>query len=376
MAYQFETVKLDKGMYSEAGRSFTKVLEKCDPSEQYKGTPLEHLDAFQRQLKRFDIKVKGADSDVVSKFFASWESAVLFPEYVARAVRQGMEENNILPLMTAAETRISGMDYRSIASTPTEEEKSLKMVAEGAMIPETRVSAQENLVKLHKRGRMLVASYEAIQFQRLDLFSVTLRQIGAYINRMHVADAIDVICNGDGNKNGADQYTVGTKPIAGTAGTLSYDALVDFWSQFDPYTMNTLLVGDAMAQILKLEEMQDSTAGLAFQGTGDGSGTRRRTAWGCCGGVESGGTPADRGRGCAGDHRAGGAGDGQPDGTSTAPAGGVVAVRAAGTGQTARPGGNGRTGSDAFCVDGIPGAENDSRLGRIGPGGAAGCPAV
>ena len=228
MAYQFETVKLDKGMYSEAGRSFTKVLEKCDPSEQYKGTPLEHLDAFQRQLKRFDIKVKGADSDVVSKFFASWESAVLFPEYVARAVRQGMEENNILPLMTAAETRISGMDYRSIASTPTEEEKSLKMVAEGAMIPETRVSAQENLVKLHKRGRMLVASYEAIQFQRLDLFSVTLRQIGAYINRMHVADAIDVICNGDGNKNGADQYTVGTKPIAGTAGTLSYDALVDF----------------------------------------------------------------------------------------------------------------------------------------------------
>ena len=228
MAYQFETVKLDKGLYSEAGRSFTKVLEKCDPSEQYKGTPLEHLDAFQRQLKRFDIKVKGADSDVVSKFFASWESAVLFPEYVARAVRQGMEENNILPLMTAAETRISGMDYRSIASTPTEEEKSLKMVAEGAMIPETRVSAQENLVKLHKRGRMLVASYEAIQFQRLDLFSVTLRQIGAYINRMHVADAIDVICNGDGNKNGADRYTVGTKPIAGTAGTLSYDALVDF----------------------------------------------------------------------------------------------------------------------------------------------------
>ena len=64
------------------------------------------------------------------------------------------------------------------------------------------------------------------------------------------------------------------------------------------------------------------------------------------------------------------------DGTSTASAGGVVAVRAAGTGQADRPGGNGRTGSDAFCVDGIPGAENDSRLGRIGPGGAAGCPAV
>ena len=268
MAYQFENVKLDKGMYSEAGASFTKVLEKCDPSEQYKGTPLEHLDAFQRQLKRFDIKVKGADSDVVSKFFATWESAVLFPEYVARAVRQGMEESNILPFMTAAETRISGMDYRSIASDPVSEDKALKMVAEGAAIPETHVRAQENLVKLHKRGRMLVASYEAIQFQRLDLFSVTLKQIGAYINRMHVADAINVIRNGDGNSNAAAVYTVGSSPIGGTSGELSYEALVDFWSQFDPYTMNTILVGDAMAKLLKLPEMQDAAAGLDFQGTG------------------------------------------------------------------------------------------------------------
>ena len=116
MAYQFETVKLDKGMYSEAGRSFTKVLEKCDPSEQYKGTPLEHLDAFQRQLKRFDIKVKGTGSDVVEKFFRTADSAVLFPEYIARSVRQGMEEADLLPQLTAAVTRFDGMDYRSITS--------------------------------------------------------------------------------------------------------------------------------------------------------------------------------------------------------------------------------------------------------------------
>ena len=268
MAYHFENVKLDKGMYSETGRSFTGVLEKCDPSEQYKGTPLERLDAFQRQLKRFDIKVKGPDSDPVSKFFATWESAVLFPEYVARAVRQGMEENNILPHMTAAETRVEGMDYRSITSTPTGEEKSLKTVAEGAVIPETSIRAQENLVKLYKRGRMLTASYEAIRYQRLDLFSVTLQQIGAYINRMHAADAVDVLLHGDGNNNAAQVFTVGTDPISGTAGTLSYGALVDFWSQFDPYTMNTLLVGDAAARILKLEEMRDAAAGLSFQGTG------------------------------------------------------------------------------------------------------------
>lgn len=270
MAYQFENVKLDKGMYNEAGRSFSEVLEKSDPSEQYKGTSLEQLDAYQRQLKRFDIKVKGSGCDVVSKFFASWESAVLFPEFVSRAVRQGMEEADLIPLITAAETRFDGMDYRAISSVPTAGDKELKFVAEGAEIPRTEIRAQENLVKLHKRGRMLVASYEAIKFQKLDTFAVTLRQIGAYINRMHLQDAIDVIINGDGNGNAAKVYTVGSGPIGGTAGTLSYEALVDFWNQFDPYTMNTLLVGgDVMSTILKMKEMQHPAAvGLDFQGSG------------------------------------------------------------------------------------------------------------
>ena len=48
------------------------------------------------------------------------------------------------------------------------------------------VKTQENLVHLHKRGRLLVSSYEALRFQRLDLFTVTLRQIGAYISRAQV----------------------------------------------------------------------------------------------------------------------------------------------------------------------------------------------
>ena len=54
----FDNVKLEKGLYS-AG-NFTKALESLDPSENYKGTPLEGLDAYQRQLKRFGIRVGGA----------------------------------------------------------------------------------------------------------------------------------------------------------------------------------------------------------------------------------------------------------------------------------------------------------------------------
>ena len=263
MAFAYDNLKLDKGMYQEAGRTFTQVLESQDPSERYKGTSLEGLDAFQRQLKRFDIKVKGAGSDVVEKFFRTADSAVLFPEYIARTVRQGMEEGDLLPHITAAVTRFDGMDYRSITAQAGGDEKELRQVDEGAQIPATTIKVQANLVKLRKRGRMLVASYEAVRYQKLDLFSVTLRQMGAHIARTQLEDAVDVLINGDGNNNAA------AKDQVKTTGTLTYDDLVDFWAKFDPYEMNALLVsGDVLVSMLKLTEFQNPLTGLNFQGTG------------------------------------------------------------------------------------------------------------
>ena len=265
----YDNLKLEKGMYRQSGKSFTQVLESLDPSENYRGTALEGTDAFQRQLKRFGIRAKGAGSSPVEKFFTTLDSAVLFPEYIARTVRQGMEENDILPAIVATTTVIDSLDYRSIYSNPSDEERELKEVAEGAEIPSTEVSTKEHLVSLKKRGRMLVASYEAIRFQKLDLFGVMLRQIGAYIQKQQLADAVKVLIEGDGNDNAAVHYTVGIHPISGTEGTLTYDQMVEFWGRFDPYTMNTLLCStNTMTQMLKIPELQNPMTGLNFQGTG------------------------------------------------------------------------------------------------------------
>ena len=265
----YDNLKLEKGMYRQSGMNFTQVLESLDPSENYRGTALEGTDAFQRQLKRFGIRVKGAGSSPVEKFFRTMDSAVLFPEYIARTVRQGMEENDILPAITATTTVIDSMDYRSIYSNPADGDKELKDVAEGGAIPETEVKTKEHLVSLTKRGRMLVASYEALRFQKLDLFSVMLRQIGAHIQKQQLADAVNVLISGDGNDNAAVQYTIGTDPISGTKGTITYDQLVEFWGQFDPYTMNTLLCSTpTMTKLLKIAELQNPLTGLNFQGTG------------------------------------------------------------------------------------------------------------
>lgn len=258
----FESIKLDKGLYG-TGKGFLTELERIDPSENYRGTSLENLDAFERQLKRFNIKVKGAGSDAVEKFFATTDSAVLFPEYVSRAVHQGIEEANHLDSIIATKTNINSLDYRTIASVPTADEKELKEVAEGAAIPETVVHTQDNLVTLKKRGRMLVASYEAIRFQRLDLFTVTLRQIGAYIARTQFKDAVNILINGDGNDNAAAEIA----PT--TAGSISYEDLIALWNSFSPYEMNTLIASpDITAKLLTMPEFRDAPAGLNFHGKG------------------------------------------------------------------------------------------------------------
>lgn len=84
----FDNLRLEKGMYG-TGRSFTQVLEGLDPSENYRGTDLEGLDAYQRQLKRFGIKPQGSDSSVVGKFsrqaMPQFSSRSTFPEPFATA---------------------------------------------------------------------------------------------------------------------------------------------------------------------------------------------------------------------------------------------------------------------------------------------------
>ena len=261
MAY-YESVKLEKGMYCVPGKTFTQVLESLDPSENYSGTPLQGLDAYGRQLKRFGIKVGGPSSDRIEKFFQSTGSSALFPEYVSRAVRQGMEGENLLPKIVAATTNIDSMDYRTITSVPGNDDKPLKPVAEGAQIPQTEVKTKDHLVKLYKRGRMLVASYEAIRFQRLDLFTVTLKQIGAYISRAQLSDAVGVLLNGDDGASPAENVkAAGKTPV--------YADMINLWGEFPPYRLDTMLASTtAMKDILGIAEFKDATAGLNFQGTG------------------------------------------------------------------------------------------------------------
>ena len=260
------SIKLEKGMYNVGGKTFTEVLESLDPSENYKGSALENLDAYQRQLKRFDIKVSGPGCDVVDKFFSTADSAVLFPEFLARAIKQGINSSEVISSIVAATTKIEGTDYRSISSTT--DSSSTSYVAEGASIPSVNVKKNSSLVDLKKHGRVFSSSYEALRFQNLDVVTVILKQIGLDIAKEQLDDAVEELLGSGSSAAESISAAYGTtKP---SAAALAYSHLLQLWKGLSPYKLNVMVASSASVNnILSLNEMRDACAGLDFQGTGN-----------------------------------------------------------------------------------------------------------
>ncbi len=259
----YENIILEKGMYA-TNKGFSATLEELDPSENYIGTPLEGLDAYERQLKRFDISVAGKNSDTVQKFFSTTSSAALFPEFVSRAVQKGIElqgEKDLSKIL-ATTTKIDSKDYRTMLIN-WGNDINLDPVEEGAQIPETEIELIDKVVTLKKFAKMLCASYESLKFQRLDVFAIALRHVGENIARQQFDEAIKVLIKGDSAENGGCA-------VMPEAESIGYAQMLDLWSSLFPYKLTTLAISpDFAKKLYQIDEFKNyPLAGVNFQGTG------------------------------------------------------------------------------------------------------------
>ncbi len=236
----YNEIKLDKSLYSITGKSFTQALAQLDPDEGYASTELAGLDAFERQLKRFDIRVCGEGCDRVEKFFTCTESAVLFPEYVRRTIKQGMNEASILGDIVAARSYTDGMDFRALSITKSGD----SIVSPGSPMSSTTVSLANTSTSVKKFARKLSCPYESIRKQRIETFGVILKSLGAWIARSINLDAANVLKTG-----------VTATDKAGSS--LEYSDLAALWASLTEYNMTTVVTTpEVMAQILALPEMK------------------------------------------------------------------------------------------------------------------------
>ena len=235
----YNDVKLEKGLYNLSGKSFTAALEELDPSAAYAGTELASLDAYERQLKRYNIRVNGADCDMVEKFFVSTETAVLFPEFVKRSIRKGFDET-VLSAVTAVRTVSESSQYLGCV---LDDSAAYGTTAQTVALTAASVTEGTTAVTLQKFGRLINASYEAVRKQRLDVFGVMLRSIGVKLANAVAKQAMTVL------KASAEGVSTSA---------LTYADLADLYGCFD---MTTVLASPAVAsKIAAMEQMKDSKA--------------------------------------------------------------------------------------------------------------------
>ncbi|WP_298481711.1 hypothetical protein [uncultured Ruminococcus sp.] len=240
----YKDLKLEKGMYHITGKSFTEVLETMDPSGQYAETPLAGLDAYERQLKRFDIRVSGPHCDRVEKFFSTTDSAVLFPEFIRRAIRSGLEQS-VLSDIVAVHTKSESGEFQPALLSDTAAYNT--KTSQGNALPTATYMESASTTHLDKFGRAIHASYEAIRRQRLDSFGTHLRAVGVRLSNAILGQAVVKM-----------EANAGSLVSVATVNTLTYADLTKLYGAFKDFNMNTVLAAPAIAaKIMTLDQMKE-----------------------------------------------------------------------------------------------------------------------
>lgn len=239
-------LRLEKEMYREArmkGLTFTELLAQERPSE------VAGLDAFEFSLMERDINLRTA---TVERFYRTKEDIILFPEFINRNVRIGIAGltrfDVTLDDLIATTTTIDSGVYDTVNAQFDSKKVDFTRVAEGAPFPTVSITSGKNTIRLGKIGLRLNATYEVLRRMKLPLMAIHLQLIGKRLAKRMVAFAMYSIVNGDGNANGAP---------ATAATALSYNALLDFFLDFDEYE-GTVMAAKAsdMKSILHLAEFQ------------------------------------------------------------------------------------------------------------------------
>lgn len=256
-------IKIDKELYSEAesrGMSLSELLE-CD---EYDPTPSEcRLDAFERQLALAGIRLGGKTPTTVEQFFQ--KAPTLLPEFMLREIKRGQSMRPELGILIANTTTISSNSYTPFfIDTGSAAKFSLRPVADGADVPQLLVTEQNHSVFVADYALALKTSYKALRYRTTSQFRVLLWYIGFQLQTDKIGMIVDTIIDGDGNNNAA------TVVNSAASGALDYADIVNLWSKFSPFEMNTIICHvNQLKEILNLEEFKDPLAGSRFQKTGE-----------------------------------------------------------------------------------------------------------
>jgi len=220
----------------------------------------QYFRALDTNLEDYCAQEFGVDISriTVERFFQSDPAAKwLFPDVVRDTVVAGLKRKPMYPELIIRDEKVPGTTYDVPYVTESAADEELRTVAEGASIPESEIKYGDRTVKLDKKGRGIIASYEVIRRMSVDMLRVHLARVGERLGRNLDAQLADVLVNGDSSGS--------TAPV--TVDTATADAWVyaDIVKGFmtltlDHYFSPTHMLADSALNqtILGMTEFKDA----------------------------------------------------------------------------------------------------------------------
>ncbi|MBE7439118.1 MAG: hypothetical protein HS115_11725 [Spirochaetales bacterium] len=231
MSEKLKKLALEAGMWEDAKNArltFTEFLRKLEVDAGFEPEgKLAESDAYERQLAAHGIRINDK-ATLVEHFFQTTDSRILFPEFIDRQIRLGLQlgrldvrlEDTYAVSQTVSEPAVTpvGFDF-------SKEDVKPKRVAEGAVFPRMKAKLKDKTIRLKKVGRQLDMTYEVLRRMQVLQAGMLFQRLGFQMSREMTKEALLVIRDGDGNAGSA----AGTSDAGGT---WNYADLIDCLFQF------------------------------------------------------------------------------------------------------------------------------------------------
>jgi hypothetical protein len=174
------------------------------------------------------------------------------------AVVEGLRRKPVYPQLIIRDERIDGTAYDVPFVNESPDNEELRTVAEGAAIPESQITYGDRVVRLDKKGRGVLASYEAVRRMSVDMLRVHLQRMGERLGRNLDARLATVLVDGDSSGASTAAETINTA----TQNSWDSDDIVLGYMQLSMenyFTPTHILAdGDLTRTILGMTPFQDT----------------------------------------------------------------------------------------------------------------------
>lgn len=269
-------IKLKPEMYRVAaedfGLTFSEYLEQMNPSN-----PNDKLDAFERQLARYNIRVKsdprkGYYAGNLAEFFVTdSDSRILFPEFLNRMARWALltadDDPYDINLITGGnEEGLNENTFKELFIDDKEADYQMSHVGELGGFPEIKVSYSEKAEGMKKYGVAIKWSYEFLRRARIDMIRPVIAKVALMQRRAIFKEGIDKLINGGGTTMtpAASSAAINTFDTdISAAGTLTYYGWLKWLNSRRPHSIDTVFCNfDTAYKIITMTRASVDTLAL------------------------------------------------------------------------------------------------------------------